>query len=101
MSNQLSPSLSASPPLPSKPPSPKPPTPQPPPPTTSSLSAIEPTNTPDEAPEEDEFLPSGWDATSTASTSLTPSIHHHAFENGCRYHAYKYGRYPIPNDYLE
>ena len=99
MSKQLSPGPSSGRPLPSKSPSPKPPTPQPP------TTAIEPTTAAADAASEeeevDEFLPSGWDATSTASTSLTPSIHHHAFENGRRYHAYKYGRYPIPNDDLE
>ena len=53
-------------------------------------------------PEEDEFLADGWDATSSAaSTSITSSIYAHAYENGRRYHAYKYGRYPIPNDDAE
>ncbi|KAM7195522.1 Trans-aconitate 2-methyltransferase [Rhypophila sp. PSN 637] len=52
--------------------------------------------------DDDEFLPTGWDATSSyASTSLTPSIYQHAYENGRRFHAYKHGRYPIPNDDLE
>ncbi|KAK3318839.1 S-adenosyl-L-methionine-dependent methyltransferase [Apodospora peruviana] len=54
------------------------------------------------AHEEDEFLAEGWDATSSnASTSVTSSVYQHTFENGRRYHAYKYGRYPIPNDDLE
>jgi len=52
----------------------------------------------DGAPEEDEFLAEGWDGSSNASTSVTSSIYNHSFENGRRYHAYKYGRYPIPND---
>ncbi|KAK4228587.1 Trans-aconitate 2-methyltransferase [Podospora fimiseda] len=56
-------------------------------------------------PEEDEFLASGWDGSSTssslASTSITSSIYNHSYENGRRYHSYKYGRYPIPNDDLE
>ncbi|KAK3323871.1 S-adenosyl-L-methionine-dependent methyltransferase [Cercophora scortea] len=52
--------------------------------------------------EEDEFLAEGWDSTSSnASTSVTSSVYHHAYENGRRYHAYRYGRYPIPNDDLE
>ncbi|GAB1319386.1 Helix-turn-helix, Psq [Madurella fahalii] len=56
----------------------------------------------DEPPEEDEFLAAGWDATSSkASTSVTSSIYAHTYENGRRYHSYKYGRYPIPNDDLE
>ncbi|KAK3989324.1 putative methyltransferase [Cladorrhinum sp. PSN332] len=56
------------------------------------------------APEEDEFLAEGWDGSSSgsnASTSITSSIYNHSYENGRRYHAYKYGRYPIPNDDLE
>lgn len=56
----------------------------------------------DGPPEEDEFLAEGWDVTSSnASTSVTSSVYQHTFENGRRYHAYKYGRYPIPNDDLE
>ncbi|KAK0721631.1 S-adenosyl-L-methionine-dependent methyltransferase [Lasiosphaeria miniovina] len=52
--------------------------------------------------EEDEFLAEGWDASSSnASTSVTSSVYQHAYENGRRYHAYKHGRYPIPNDDLE
>jgi len=53
----------------------------------------------DESYEDDEFLATGWDATSTAaSTSVTSSVYHHEYMNGRRYHAYKHGRYPIPND---
>ena len=66
---------------------------------TAASIPIEASNQP---PEEDEFLATGWDATSShASTSVTSSIYHHTYENGRRYHAYKYGRYPIPNDDLE
>jgi SAM-dependent methyltransferase len=36
-----------------------------------------------------------------ASTSITSSIYAHAYENGRRFHSYKYGRYPIPNDDTE
>jgi hypothetical protein len=49
----------------------------------------------------DEFEPSEWgdDAgASTASTSINSSIYMHTYENGRRYHSYKNGRYPIPND---
>lgn len=56
----------------------------------------------DESREEDEFLTTGWDATSTvASTSLVSSVYKYEFENGRRYHSYKHGRYPIPNDDIE
>ncbi|ERS98940.1 hypothetical protein HMPREF1624_04133 [Sporothrix schenckii ATCC 58251] len=33
--------------------------------------------------------------------SLTDSVTEHVFENGRRYHRYKSGRYPIPNDDME
>ncbi|KAF3017869.1 hypothetical protein E8E14_012634 [Neopestalotiopsis sp. 37M] len=49
----------------------------------------------------DEFTPSEWGddgGASTASTSINSSIYMHTFENGRRYHSYKNGRYPIPND---
>ncbi|KAK3389791.1 S-adenosyl-L-methionine-dependent methyltransferase [Podospora didyma] len=94
-------------PPPGKAPSPRPLTPRPPAAEDEgvveageqSSDAIEADDGP---PEEDEFLAEGWDAnSSSASTSVTSSIYHHAFENGRRYHAYKYGRYPIPNDDLE
>lgn len=54
------------------------------------------------APDEDEFLAEGWDASSSAaSMSVTSSVYAHTYENGRRYHSYKYGRYPIPNDDIE
>ncbi|KAM7214214.1 Trans-aconitate 2-methyltransferase [Rhypophila decipiens] len=70
---------------------------------TNTTNPITTTNREEENDEsDDEFLPTGWDATSSyASTSLTPSIYQHAYENGRRFHAYKHGRYPIPNDDLE
>ncbi|KAI1850903.1 hypothetical protein JX265_007228 [Neoarthrinium moseri] len=48
----------------------------------------------------DEFEPSEWgdEGASTASTSVNSSIYAHTYENGRRYHSYKNGRYPIPND---
>ena len=41
------------------------------------------------------------EAGSTASTSITSSIYKHSFENGRRFHSYKHGRYPLPNDDTE
>lgn len=38
----------------------------------------------DEPAEEDEFAPSEFDVTSTASTSITSSVYSHAYENGRR-----------------
>ncbi len=53
----------------------------------------------DEGFEDDEFLATGWDATSVAaSTSVSSNVYRHEYEHGRRYHAYKHGRYPIPND---
>ncbi|KAI0121216.1 S-adenosyl-L-methionine-dependent methyltransferase [Xylariales sp. AK1849] len=48
----------------------------------------------------DEFEPEEWDdgAVSNASTSINSSIYAHTYENGRRYHSFKHGRYPIPND---
>ncbi|KAK8017096.1 hypothetical protein PG993_015285 [Apiospora rasikravindrae] len=49
-----------------------------------------------------EFEPEEWDASSSnASTSISSSVYNHTFENGRRYHSYRHGRYPIPNDDLE
>ena len=38
---------------------------------------------------------------SGGSTSITPSICSYEFEHGRRYHSYKSGRYPLPNDIKE
>ena len=35
---------------------------------------------------------------SDASTSVYSSLFEHSYENGRRYHRYRHGRYPIPND---
>ncbi|KAF2185641.1 S-adenosyl-L-methionine-dependent methyltransferase [Zopfia rhizophila CBS 207.26] len=35
------------------------------------------------------------------TTSCTPSIRRYPFENGRRYHAFKAGSYPLPNDEIE
>lgn len=61
-------------------------------------TAIEPAG--DESADSDEFEPSEWgeDGASAASTSINSSIYAHTYENGRRYHSYKNGRYPIPND---
>ncbi|KAK0702802.1 S-adenosyl-L-methionine-dependent methyltransferase [Lasiosphaeris hirsuta] len=34
-------------------------------------------------------------------TSITSSVHRHTFRNGRRYHKFRHGRYPIPNDERE
>ncbi|KAF4850564.1 Secondary metabolism regulator LAE1 [Colletotrichum siamense] len=39
-----------------------------------------------------------WDASSVGSASLTSSVHAHEYEFGRRYHSYRHGRYPLPND---
>jgi hypothetical protein len=54
----------------------------------------------DDSADSDEFEPSEWgeDGASAASTSINSSIYAHTYENGRRYHSYKNGRYPIPND---
>ncbi|KAI1169720.1 S-adenosyl-L-methionine-dependent methyltransferase [Nemania sp. FL0916] len=49
--------------------------------------------------EEGEFVPSDYDEESLAdSMSIESSIYEHSFRNGRRYHRYRHGRYPIPND---
>ncbi|KAK8064381.1 hypothetical protein PG994_007019 [Apiospora phragmitis] len=62
---------------------------------------IEPAGS-DHSVDSDEFEPEEWDArSSNASTSISSSVYNHTFENGRRYHSYRHGRYPIPNDDLE
>ncbi|KAI0108965.1 S-adenosyl-L-methionine-dependent methyltransferase [Nemania sp. FL0031] len=52
--------------------------------------------------EDDEFVPSDYDEDSISdSTSVGSSIYQHNFHNGRRYHRFRYGRYPIPNDQTE
>jgi hypothetical protein len=63
-----------------------------------SSAAIEPHVGPEE---EDEFVAEVWDAGSATSTSVTSSVYAHTYQNGRRYHAFRHGRYPIPNDDLE
>ncbi|KAI1770304.1 S-adenosyl-L-methionine-dependent methyltransferase [Hypoxylon cercidicola] len=50
----------------------------------------------------DEFETSDFDVSSISSFgSVSSSIYRHAYENGRRYHKYRYGTYPIPNDETE
>ncbi|KAM5386304.1 hypothetical protein ACJA88_002454 [Fusarium oxysporum] len=72
-------------------------------PVTTTQEPIEPIATHERAEEEDEFETSDFDSAtlSSSSTSLNTSIYQHAFENGRRYHQYRHGTYPIPNDDAE
>ncbi|GKT41649.1 secondary metabolism regulator LAE1 [Colletotrichum spaethianum] len=45
-----------------------------------------------------EFDPADWDVSSVDSASLSSSVYSHEYENGRRYHSYRHGRYPLPND---
>lgn len=65
-----------------------------------TTSAIEPATGPGEVDEFD--VTEGYETGSAAATtSVTSSIYAHTYENGRRYHHFKNGRYPIPNDDLE
>ena len=44
---------------------------------------------------------SGWESRSSCSTSLTPSVYDYEYAFGRRYHGYKSGKYPLPNDSRE
>ncbi|KAF5586463.1 mRNA 3 end-processing YTH1 [Fusarium pseudocircinatum] len=72
-------------------------------PVTMIQEPIEPIAAHERAEEEDEFETSDFDSAtlSSSSTSLNTSIYQHAFENGRRYHQYRHGTYPIPNDDAE
>ncbi|CCT75453.1 related to TAM domain methyltransferase [Fusarium fujikuroi IMI 58289] len=72
-------------------------------PVTTTREPIEPIAAHERAEEEDEFETSDFDSAtlSSSSTSLNTSIYQHAFENGRRYHQYRHGTYPIPNDDAE
>jgi hypothetical protein len=41
------------------------------------------------------------ESNSMSSASVSPSIYAHEFEHCRRYHSYKSGRYPLPNDIPE
>ncbi|KAH7018556.1 S-adenosyl-L-methionine-dependent methyltransferase [Microdochium trichocladiopsis] len=48
---------------------------------------------------DDEFEPSEWDEDNLSdTTSINSSIYAHTYEHGRRFHKYRHGRYPIPND---
>ncbi|KAI1137331.1 S-adenosyl-L-methionine-dependent methyltransferase [Hypoxylon sp. FL0543] len=52
--------------------------------------------------QDDEFEASDFDASSVSRFGSIPSsIYQHAYENGRRYHKFRYGTYPIPNDETE
>ncbi|KAM0814207.1 putative Methyltransferase domain-containing protein [Seiridium cardinale] len=52
--------------------------------------------------DEDEFAPAAFDLESeSAFGSITSSVLRHSYENGRRYHKFRYGTYPIPNDDTE
>ncbi|ORY70306.1 S-adenosyl-L-methionine-dependent methyltransferase [Pseudomassariella vexata] len=68
---------------------------------TYQLQQIEP-GSPGDTSDPDEFEPSVFDDQSlAASTSITSSVYGHSYQNGRRYHKYRHGRYPIPNDETE
>ncbi|KAH8664806.1 S-adenosyl-L-methionine-dependent methyltransferase [Ilyonectria robusta] len=70
---------------------------------TVTHGAIEAIAPGEQVEEEDEFATSDYDASSlsSSSASLTSSVYQHAYENGRRYHQYRHGTYPIPNDDAE
>ncbi|CAK7215832.1 hypothetical protein SBRCBS47491_002617 [Sporothrix bragantina] len=56
----------------------------------------------DEPPESDEFDPvANWDDLNLPPRDAVTGVWQHVYENGRRYHLYKYGRYPIANDDAE
>lgn len=55
----------------------------------------------DTAPPTDEDHDSAFDTESSASTSLASSIREYEYLNGRRYHSYRSGAYPLPNDEQE
>ncbi|KAI8651181.1 hypothetical protein NCS55_01361500 [Fusarium keratoplasticum] len=67
------------------------------------VATIEPIESRDRVDEVDEFPTSDYDAESVnfQAASLNSSIYQHFYENGRRYHHYRHGTYPIPNDDAE
>ncbi|CAK7226776.1 RNA-binding component of cleavage and polyadenylation factor [Sporothrix curviconia] len=56
----------------------------------------------DEPPEDNEFDPvANWNDLNLPPRDAATGVWKHVHENGRRYHYYKYGRYPIPNDDAE
>jgi len=52
--------------------------------------------------DEEEFAESDYESTAESeSTSITSSVYAHTYENGRRFHTFRHGRYPIPNDDVE
>lgn len=63
-------------------------------------TTIEPAG--EESDDEGEFESTdGYESSQSVSTSISSSIYAHTFENGRRYHIFREGRYPIPNDDAE
>ncbi|EWY87185.1 hypothetical protein FOYG_11417 [Fusarium oxysporum NRRL 32931] len=48
-----------------------------------------------------DFDPEDSSSLRSASTSISSSILEHSYQNGRRYHRYRHGRYPLPNDEAE
>nr|RBQ84268.1 hypothetical protein FVER53263_06795 [Fusarium verticillioides] len=48
-----------------------------------------------------EFDPDDSSSLRSSSTSINSSILEHSYQNGRRYHRYRHGRYPLPNDEAE
>lgn len=42
-----------------------------------------------------------WDCVSCSSVSVVSTVYDHEIAHGRRYHGYKKGRYPLPNDEIE
>ncbi|KAF4813542.1 Secondary metabolism regulator LAE1 [Colletotrichum tropicale] len=68
---------------------------------TTEQAPPEPIEAGDAGQSEDEFEPQEWESSSSGSASVTSSILQHAYANGRRYHYYRDGKYPIPNDDVE
>lgn len=57
---------------------------------------------PDNWVEDEEDFDEGYESMVQSSfKSITSSLHAHTYENGRRYHQYRHGRYPLPNDDIE
>jgi hypothetical protein len=61
---------------------------------TSAAIGVEPNDTDHSS---GEFDPAEFEPQSDGQ-SVSSSVYRHHYENGRRYHKYRYGRYPIPND---
>ncbi|GKT41647.1 secondary metabolism regulator laeA [Colletotrichum spaethianum] len=55
----------------------------------------------DDPSDDSEFDPEELDANSISSYSLNSSLYAHENSNGCSFHRYRHGRYPMPNDQTE